>query len=545
VNEVADRVWWRDGVLYQIYPRSFADSNGDGIGDLRGVIEHLKHLEWLGVDGVWLNPVTPSPNADWGYDVSDYMDVDPDLGTLRDLDELLSEAGRRGMRVLLDLVPNHTSDRHPWFVDSQSSRTSKRRDWYVWADPRVDGSPPNNWLSVFGGPAWTLDDRTGQWYLHNFLPQQPDLNWWSDCVRDVFDDVLRFWYDRGVAGFRIDVAHGIVKDRALRDNLPVTHDDHPLIRQIGQRQTYNMNRPEVHDVLRRWRAVSDAYDPPRILVGETWALDLAGLPAYYGIDRDELHLAFNFPFATAPFEADVLRHVVEETEKRLAFRGWPVWTASNHDIGRFASRWCQGDERRARVALMVLLTLRGTPFLYAGDEIGLPDAEVPRERLRDPVGIRHWPENPGRDGCRTPMPWTSETGGGFTAPSVDPWLPVSTSPAGSVREQRGDPGSILRLTKDLIALRRASPDLSRGDYRTIATPPGTWAYRRGSRILVAVSLSDRTTEIACPRGWVVAATDPERIGSAVEGPFRIRGWEGIVLRTGKAGGDTVHRPALG
>jgi alpha-glucosidase len=545
VNEAADRVWWRDAVLYQIYPRSFADANGDGIGDLRGVIEHLEHLEWLGVDGIWLTPVTPSPNADWGYDVSDYTDVDPDFGTLRDLDELLREAGRRGMRVLLDLVPNHTSDRHPWFVESRSSRESPRRDWYVWRDQRVDGSPPNNWVSVFGGPAWTFDDRTGQWYLHNFLAQQPDLNWWSEGVRDAFDDVLRFWYERGVAGFRIDVAHGIVKDRALRDNLPATDDDHPLIKAIGQRQTYNMNRPEVHDVLRRWRAVSDEYDPPRILVGETWALDLAGLPAYYGVDQDELHLAFNFPFATAPFEVEVLRQVVEETEKRLAFRGWPVWTASNHDIGRFTTRWCRGDERKARVALMLLLTLRGTPLLYAGDEIGLPDTEVPPGRLRDPVGIQDWPENPGRDGCRTPIPWTSETGGGFTAPSVDPWLPVAASPGGSVREQRGDPGSILRLTKDLIALRRASSDLSRGDYRTIPSPPGTWAYRRGGEILVAVGLSDSTSEITCPRGSVVAATDPERIGSPVEGAFPIVGYEGIVVRTGETGRDTVHGLAPG
>jgi alpha-glucosidase len=545
VNEAADRLWWRDGVLYQIYPRSFADANGDGIGDLRGVIERLEHLEWLGVDGVWLNPITRSPNADWGYDVSGYTEVDPDVGTMHDLEELVNEAGRRGMRILLDLVPNHTSDRHPWFVESRSSRTSSRRDWYVWAEPRADGSPPNNWLSVFGGPAWTFDDRTGHWYLHNFLPEQPDLNWWNDAVRDAFDEVLRFWYDRGVAGFRIDVAHGIVKDQALRDNLPATDEDHPLIQQIGQRQTYNMNRPEVHEVLRRWRAVSDAYDPPRILVGETWALDLAELPAYYGIHQDELHLAFNFPFATAPFEAEVLRHVVEETEKRLAFRGWPVWTASNHDIGRMATRWCDGDERKVRVALLVLLTLRGTPFLYAGDEIGLPDAQVPREQLRDPVGILHWPQNPGRDGSRTPMPWTSDTGGGFTAPAVDPWLPVAPSPAGSVREQREGAGSILRLTRDLIALRRASPELTRGDYATIATPPGTWAYRRGRDIIVAVGMSDRAIELPCRTGSVVAATEAERVGSAVEGAFRIDGWEGIVVRSGDTGGHTVHRPAPG
>jgi alpha-glucosidase len=529
-GDAADRLWWRDGVLYQIYPRSYADTNGDGVGDLRGVIERLDHLEWLGVDGVWLNPITPSPNADWGYDVSDYVDVDPELGTLDDLDELVEEAARRGIRLLLDLVPNHTSDRHPWFVDSRSARTSAHRDWYVWADPRPDGSPPNNWLSVFGGPAWTFDDRSGQSYLHNFLPEQPDLNWWNEDVRRVFDDVLRFWYERGIAGFRIDVAHGIVKDQALRDNLPVTEDDHPRVRTLGQRQVYNMHRPEVHDVLRRWRLVGDAYDPPRILVGETWALDLAGLSAYYGTNGDELHLAFNFPFATAPFEPQALRHVVEETETTLGLRGWPVWTASNHDIGRLATRWCAGDERRVRAALILLMTLRGTPVLYAGDEIGLPDGEVSRGRLRDPVGILNWPSNPGRDGCRTPMPWTTDAGAGFTDPTAEPWLPIAPSPAGSVREQRADAGSIMSMVRDLIALRRTSRDLARGDYRTVPAPAGTWAFERGERIVVALRLDDRSETLRTPVGSVVAATDVDRVGSHVGGEIRLGPWEGIVIR---------------
>jgi alpha-glucosidase len=526
-RDPAGRVWWRDGVLYQIYPRSFADSNADGVGDLRGAIERLDYLAWLGVDGIWLNPITPSPNADWGYDVSDYTRVEPELGTLQDVDELIREAGRRDIRVLLDLVPNHTSDRHPWFADSRSSRAAAHRDWYVWADPKRDGAPPNNWLSVFGGPAWTFDERTRQSYLHNFLPEQPDLNWWNDDVRSAFDEILRFWFNRGVAGFRIDVAHGIVKDRALRDNPPVTQDDHQRVRALGQHQTYNMHRPEVHDVLRRWRAVASRYDPERVLVGETWAVDVEGLPAYYGAN-DELHLAFNFAFAMADLDAGMLRHVVERTETLLAGHGWPVWTASNHDIGRLATRWCGGDDRRVRAALMMLLTLRGTPFLYAGDELGLPDAVLTRERLRDPVGIRNWPANPGRDGCRTPMPWSDEDGAGFTTPGVQPWLPIVWPPAGGVDGQRDDPASILSLTRTLIALRRSNPDLACGTYETIASPPDTWAYRRGGSTVVVVSFGGRGCVVPAD-GVVVAATEPTRVGEHVEREVGIGAWEGVVV----------------
>ena len=330
--------WWREGVLYQIYPRSFADTNGDGVGDLRGVIERLDYLEWLGIDGIWLNPVTVSPDADFGYDVADYEDVQPLLGTLADVGDLVAEAGGRGIRILFDIVPNHTSDRHPWFVDSRSSRDSRYREWYVWADPKPDGSPPNNWISVFGGPAWTLDEQTGQHYLHNFLAEQPDLNWWNEEVREAFDRILRFWFDRGIAGFRIDVAHAIVKDRELRDNLPLGEDDPPELARFEQARTFNMNRPEVHDVHRRWRALCETYDPPRILLGETYVLNLEAMAAYYGSGDDELNLAFNFPFVHAPFRARSLRAVVEATETVLPPTAWPVWTGSNHDIVRFPTR---------------------------------------------------------------------------------------------------------------------------------------------------------------------------------------------------------------
>ncbi len=524
-----ERAWWRDGVLYQIYPRSFADSNGDGVGDIPGIIDRLDYLQWLGVDGIWLNPITPSPNADWGYDVSDYVDVDPELGTLGDVDRLVVEAGRRGIRLILDLVPNHTSDRHPWFVDSRTSRSAEHRPWYVWADPKPDGSPPNNWLSVFGGPAWTFDERTGQSYLHNFLPEQPDLNWWNEHVRSAFDEILRFWFDRGVAGFRIDVAHGIVKDIELRDNLPVVEDDDPRVRELGQRQVYNMHRPEVHDVLRRWRGIANGYENERILVGETWAVDLPALAAYYGPNEDELHLAFNFAFATARLDADSLRPVVEQTQALLAGRGWPVWTASNHDIGRLAARWCGGDERKVRAALFLLLTLRGTPFLYFGDELGLGDGVLAREQIRDPVGIRHWPSNPGRDGGRTPMPWTAEEGAGFTPPGVEPWLPIAQPATGPVSAQREAPGSILCLVRDLIELRRHRSDLANGDARTVPSPPRSWVFERGDGLVVALALGEREVTVDLPDGTVVAATDPGRTDERSNGRAHLRPWEGILL----------------
>ena len=291
--------WWRSGVLYQLYPRSFADANGDGHGDLEGVIAHLDHLAWLGIDAIWLNPIHPSPNADWGYDVADYLDVHPDFGDLATLDRLIARAADHDIRVVLDLVPNHTSDRHPWFEDARTSRTAEHRDWYVWADAQPDGSPPNNWVSVFGGAAWTWDETTQQYYLHNFLAEQPDLNWWNEEVRSAFDDILRFWFDRGIAGFRIDVAHGIVKDVDLRDNPLAVEGDDALTRSLGQRQEFNMNRPEVHDVIRRWRAIADRYDQEPILVGETWVADLTRLMRFYGDGTDELHLALNVPFVFA------------------------------------------------------------------------------------------------------------------------------------------------------------------------------------------------------------------------------------------------------
>ena len=343
----------------------------------KGSSTHLDHLAWLGVDAIWLNPIHPSPNADWGYDVADYLDVHPDFGDLATLDRLIARAAEHDIRVVLDLVPNHTSDRHPWFVDARSSRTAEHRDWYVWADARPDGSPPNNWVSVFGGAAWTWDETTQQYYLHNFLAEQPDLNWWNEEVRSAFDDILRFWFDRGIAGFRIDVAHGIVKDVDLRDNPLAVEGDDALTRSLGQRQEFNMNRPEVHDVIRRWRAIADRYDQEPILVGETWVADLTRLMRFYGDGTDELHLALNVPFVFAEL-GDEMRVIVEREEAVIPAEAWPTWTGSNHDAARFPTRWCDGDDRKIRAALVMLLTLRGTPILYYGDELGMSDVAVPQ-----------------------------------------------------------------------------------------------------------------------------------------------------------------------
>ncbi len=526
---MADRVWWRDGVLYQVYPRSFADTDGDGVGDLRGITAHLDHLAWLGVDGLWLNPTFPSPNADWGFDVSDYRGVHPELGTMEDLDELIAEAHARDIRVLLDLVPNHTSDEHEWFLQARRSREDPRRDFYVWAEPRADGSPPNNWRGIFGGSAWELDEPTGQFYLHQFHPKQPDLNWWNDEVRDEFDEILRFWWDRGIDGFRIDVAHGIVKDRELRDNPPAREEDPAIYHWMGQRPDFSMHQPEVHDVLRRWRALGAERDPEPVLVGETWVHELDRLASFYGDGVDELHLAFNFVFIAATFDAGALAPVVATTEELLPELAWPVWTLGNHDVTRYPTRWAEGDPHKTRLALMLLLTLRGTPVLYYGDELGMPEAGIPPDRIVDPVGLLGDPERDNRDGARTPMPWSGEPGAGFTEPGVEPWLPFGDLSV-NVAGQRDDPGSVLNLARDLIALRRADDVLRTGAYAPLETAAGVWAYRRGDDATVVLNMSDEKASVEGVRGTIAVATDRARDGEAVDGALALAPWHGAVVR---------------
>ena len=488
-------MWWREGVLYQVYVRSFADANGDGHGDLQGVRARLDYLERLGVDGVWLTPIHPSPNEDWGYDVADFLGVHPDYGTHEDLDALVRDAGQRGLRILLDLVPNHTSDRHEWFHDPS------KRDWYVWADK------PNNWRSTFGGPAWTFDDKIGKYYLHNFLPEQPDLNWWNEDVRDEFDRILRYWFDRGIAGFRIDVAHGVVKDRELRDNPRRTSGD------IRTERVYNMNQPGVHEVYKRWRRLANAYDPQRIFIGETWVSDIDELARYYGAD-DQLHLAMNFPFTMAPFRAAPMRRIVEWAERAYPPDAWPVWSGSNHDIVRFPTRWAGGDEAKVRCALLILLTLRGTPILYYGDELGLEQEDVPTEEQLDRAHSR--------DGARTPMPWTRR-------PRQDWWLRHGDTTR-NVEDQEGDDSSTLAYTRELIAVRRSSPELRTGAYASLDAGPGVWAWRRGEGTIVAVNLSVRARVLSDVDGRISLDTRGDRRGEVVAGRLRLEPWEGVVLR---------------
>jgi alpha-glucosidase len=483
--------WWRAAVLYQIYPRSFADSNGDGIGDLQGVVDRLEYLEWLGVDGIWLSPIFPSPNVDWGYDVADYTGVHPDLGTLADVDRLVEEAERRGIRVLLDLVPNHTSDQHSWFRE--------RPELYVWSD-----EVPNNWRSIFGGPAWTLDPDRGRHYLHNFAVGQPDLDWWNPEVHAEFERILRFWFGRGIAGFRIDVCHALYKDRDLRDEPD------------GSLQVFSMNRPETHGVLRDWRRLGDSFDPGRVLLGEVYVLDVPRWASYYGSGSDELDLAFNFALVHSKLDANQMRSVVAETEAALPNDALPCWIGSNHDVGRLTTRWCDGDESLARCALLVLLGLRGTPCLFQGDELALPDGHVAEDRVRDVA-------TPARDPCRTPFPWTQA--GSWD----DPWLPLEDT-SRNAEDQRADPESTLSYTRDLVALRRATPDLTAGAYRELEAPSGAWAWRRGDGIVVAVNLGSEPVEIQGVDGTIAIATRRERDGEDVGGTLALRPAEGAVVR---------------
>ncbi len=458
--------WWRRGAIYQIYPRSFADSDGDGIGDLRGILMRLDHLNdgtpaSLGVEAIWLSPFYPSPMADFGYDVADHCAVAPDYGTLADFDALVAEAHARGIRVVVDFVPNHTSDRHPWFARSRSSRDDPKRDWYVWRDGR-DGGPPNGWRSTFPavGGAWTYDEATEQWYLHSFLPGQPDLNWENPEVEAAMHDVLRFWCERGVDGFRVDVVHKLAKDPELRDERP------------GEPVPYEDWRPAIHERLRRLRRVVDEC-PGRILVGEVFLFDLERIVAYVN-SGDELHLAHNFAFLRLSWDAAAFREGIDMFETLSSDVAWPAWFLANHDHPRVASRFAadgQG-EARARAVLLMLYALRGTPFVYQGEELALPDAEIPPERVVDVDG---------RDPVRAPIPWRPPSaagpGAGFT--TGEPWLPViADAERLAVARQAVDPDSALTLARRLAWLRRGEPVLQAGDQRTLDAGPDLLAWLR-------------------------------------------------------------------
>ena len=515
--------WWHGAVLYQLYVRSWRDSNADGYGDIPGILAGLDHLSWLGVDGIWLSPTMPSPDEDWGYDVSDYTGVHPELGTIADMDALIAAAARSGIRVLLDLVPNHTSSAHPWFIDAAAGRDSAHRDYYVWADAAPGGGPPNNWLDATGHSAWQWDARTGQYYLHNFLVGQPDLNWWLPAVHAEFREILEFWFDRGVAGFRIDVAHALYKDAELRDDPPLPAGSSELDGRFGLRPLYSSGRPETHGVFRDWRKISDSYSPPRLLLGETWVGDATRLASYYG-SNDELQLAFNFPFAFAPLEAPSFARVISDTFAALPPGACPVWMGSNHDIGRFPSRWCHGDERLIRLALLVLTTLPGATMLYYGDEIGMTDVDVPPELRRDAMTRDAANSRGNRDRARTPLRWDDSPGAGFTAADVRPWLPLPPRSGRNVAAQRADTESILWLCKQLIAIRHTEIGTEVPQLELLPGPAGLLAYQVGG-LVVAANLSEQPAEVPAQAGQLLLATGPPAHPASVLPP-----WQGLVAR---------------
>ena len=531
-------LWWQRGVIYQVYPRSFQDTDGDGVGDLNGITSRLDYLRWLGVDAVWTSPIFPSPMADFGYDVSDYTGIHPMFGTMDDFDRLLSEAHARNLRVILDWVPNHSSDRHPWFIESRSSRDDPKRDWYLWCDPAADGGPPNNWLSVFGGSAWELDERTGQYYYHAFLKEQPDLNWRNRDVRSAMYDTLRFWLNRGVDGFRADVIWHLIKDEKYRDNPPYPgHTAHEWPYHEYERHErpyqdliplYTTDRPEVHDVIAEIRQVLDEYDE-RMMVGEIY-LPVERLVDYYGDERAGLHLPFNFELVRMPWNARMIAKVIDKYEAALPDGAWPNWVLGNHDNSRIAT---DIGPAQARVAAILLLTLRGTPTLYYGDEIGMQDVEIPPDRVQDPVAKDRSDAGEGRDPERTPMRWDDSAHAGFT--DGTPWLPIGEHVATvNVEYERDEPSSLLTLYRRLLALRQAETALSVGSYTPVRTNGDLLGYIReadGSRFLTALNLGHAPATLSFDGcGTVEIGTHADREGTDVDGEIELRGDEGVVAR---------------
>ncbi|MHA4739088.1 alpha-amylase family glycosyl hydrolase [Dyadobacter sp. MSC1_007] len=529
----SDYFWWQTGTIYQIYPRSFCDSDGDGVGDLQGIITKLDYLQWLGIDCIWLSPIFPSPMADFGYDISDYKGIHPLFGTMADFDELVGEVHSRNMKILLDLVPNHTSDQHPWFIESRSSRTNPKRDWYLWQDAREDGGLPNNWLSVFGGPAWEWDEATGQYYYHAFAVQQPDLNWRNPEVQQAMLDVMRFWLEKGIDGFRVDVMWHMIKDLQLRDNPALTNllpgtENRPYYQFA---QVYSTDQPEVHDIVRMMRALTDKFDQ-RVLIGEIY-LPVEKLVTYYGHDSKGAHLPFNFQLLQLPWEPMSIAMAIDTYEGSLPASGWPNWVLGNHDKPRIASRV---GRDQARVAAVMLLTLRGTPTLYYGDEIGMRDVPIPKHEIVDPQGVNMPELNISRDPARTPMQWNSQINAGFSRRK--PWLRVADD-AGRINVEAGqkDPYSMLSFYHRLLALRKSEPALHIGTYSPLYSDNQIIAYFRqyeNDRFLIVLNLSHRPAYLT-PRqdfheGKIALSTEYERIRIKTGPDITLNGDEALVIR---------------
>jgi alpha-glucosidase len=499
--------WWKGGIIYQIYPRSFLDSNGDGIGDLKGVTRKLPYVASLGVDAIWLSPFFTSPMKDFGYDVSDYRGVDPIFGDMDDYRALVAEAHRLGLKVIIDQVLSHTAENHPWFEESRSSRDNPRADWFVWADPKPDGTPPNNWLSIFGGSAWAWDSRRGQYYLHNFLASQPDLNFHNPAVRQAQLDNMRFWLELGADGFRLDTVNFYYHSQGLENNPAVPAGENKTFVAKGvnpytyQRHVHDLSQPENLAFLEDLRALMDQY-PSTTLVGEIGDDRPLERMAEYTRGRNRLHMAYSFDLLSDQHGPEWVRDVVRRFQDGLG-DGWACWALSNHDVVRVVSRWGERAENPhayARVLMALLLSLRGSVCIYQGEELGLPEAWVPFEALQDPYGIEFWPEFKGRDGCRTPMPWTPEANGGFTTGT--PWLPVDRHHLElSVQSQEDNPDSTLNSIRRLIRWRQNQPALVQGDLELIENTGDALCWVRKAEeqsMLVALNVSGRELHIPLP-----------------------------------------------
>jgi alpha-glucosidase len=531
--------WWQRAVIYQIYPRSYQDTDGDGIGDLEGIRRRLAFCVSLGIDAVWLSPIYPSPMADFGYDISNYIGIDPIFGTMQDFDRLHEEVKRRGLKLILDFVPNHTSNQHPWFVESRSRRNNPKRDWYLWRDPLPDGSPPNNWLSNFGGAAWELDPVTGQYYYHSFLKEQPDLNWRNPAVVEAMHDVMRFWLRKGVDGFRIDVLWMLIKDDQWRDN-PANPQFKAGMPAFGsQIPLYTTDRPEVQSIIAGFREVTNAFED-RVLIGEIY-LSLNRLMTYYGKGLNGVQLPFNFQLLQTVWDPTVIANLIEQYESALPDGGWPNWVLGNHDNPRIASR--VGIDQ-ARIAAMLLLTLRGTPTMYYGDELGMLNVPIPSDRVQDPFEKNVPGKGLGRDPCRTPMLWDATPNAGFS--EHPPWLPVTPDHSGlNVEFESFDYTSFLALYRALLRIRKSYPSLSIGNYASFPGPSGVLAYHRSAgdeRLLIALNFGTTASELPLETdgaGRILLSTHMDRTDELPKKVLRLRSNEGIICLVSRAR-DHLH-----
>lgn len=527
--------WWRESVFYQIYPLSFSDSDGDGYGDLEGIISHLDYLsDTLGVDALWLSPFFKSPMKDWGYDISDHTDVDPRFGDLETAKRLIDEAHARDIKVIFDYVMNHSSDQHPWFIESRSSLDNPKRDWYVWRDSASDGGSPNNWVSVFSGPAWTFDETTGQWYRNTYLPEQPDLNWRNPELVEAMLDVARFWLDAGVDGFRVDAAHQIMKDPEERDNPPVPAEYHRPFKDMGEYDElvhlYDFGHPDVHEAHRAFQAVLDSYPQKPLSIGEIHIFDLPEWASYYGHDLDGFTMPFNFHLLAADWNATSIRAVIEGVHWNIPPGAWTNWTLGNHDEIRLASRLPAGHDR---LAALLLLTLRGTPFLYYGDELGMKQTPIPMAEEKDPWSRRV--EFRSRDGERTPMQWNSGPNAGFSTAEASPWLPIADDHTTvNVESELADPDSMLNMYRRLLDVRRESEALRVGSFMVHpSSSEDVLVYRRESDrhvVSVALNLSDNECWVSMRSGQIIFSTlDPVR-ADRFRDDLILQPREGVVIR---------------